>query len=73
MVDAMYQKLGTTIGYQAAQVHAQLGEKDKAFADLGNALAARDGGLLYLKMDPLLDPIRGDPRYAALVRKLNFP
>lgn len=72
-VDQMYEKLGITIGYQAAQVHAQLGEKDKAFADLGNALAARDGGLLYLKMDPLLDPIRDDPRYAALVSKLQFP
>jgi len=73
MIDQMYKKLGLTIGFQAAQVHAQLGKTDEAFADLQNALDVRDGGLLYLKMDPLLDPIRGDPRYAALVSKLNFP
>ena len=33
----------------------------------------KDAGLIYLKVDPFLDPIRNDPRYAALLRRLNFP
>ena len=46
---------------------------DRAFTEFNNAINARDAGLFYLKMDPFLDPIRSDPRYAALLRRLNFP
>jgi len=59
--------------YQYAQIYAQLGEKDRAFAELGQAWAQRDAGLASLNVDPLLDPLRGDPRFAAIVKKLNFP
>ena len=69
----MKAQFGAADSYQLAQVRTQLGQKDQAFAELNNGFAARDPGLMYLKMDPLLDPIRGDPRYAALVSKLNFP
>jgi hypothetical protein len=30
-------------------------------------------GMQTLKVDPFLDPIRNDPRYAALLKRLNFP
>jgi len=43
------------------------------FAELENAVKAKDPGLTYLKVDPFLDPIRGDPRYSALVTRLRFP
>jgi hypothetical protein len=33
----------------------------------------KDPGLTSLKSDPLLDPIRGDRRYAILLKKLDFP
>jgi serine/threonine-protein kinase len=68
-----YRQYGAIWSYQYAQIRAQLGQTDRAFAELGNAIAARDAGLIYLKADPFLDPIRGDPRYAALLRKLKFP
>lgn len=64
---------GSAVSFQYAAVQAQLGQIDHAFAELDNAVAAKDSGLIYLKSDPFLDPIRGDPRYAALVSKLNFP
>lgn len=64
---------GSSVSYQYALIHAQLGDKDRAFAELSNALAERDPGLFGLQTDPFLDPIRSDPRYAALVEKLNFP
>ena len=64
---------GDTDSYQYAQIYAQLGDNDRAFAEFDNAIRAIDSGLSYLKVDPFLDPIRNDLRYAALLRKLNFP
>jgi TolB-like protein/tetratricopeptide (TPR) repeat protein len=58
--------------YQIAEVHAWRGESDQAFAWLEKAMAARDGGLLLLQWDPLLARIRGDPRMAALQRRMNL-
>jgi tetratricopeptide (TPR) repeat protein len=73
MISQMKQQIGATASYQYGEIYAQLGDRDRAFAELDNAFRAKDGGLLYLKVDPFLDPIRGDPRYAALLRRLNFP
>lgn len=64
---------GSSVSYQFAVIHAQLGDKDRAFAELGNALAVKDPGLVGLKTDAFLDPIRDDPRYRQLLGKLNFP
>lgn len=73
LLSRMKQMFGLTASYQYAQIHAQLGQNDQVFAELDNALVAKDPGLVYLKMDPFMDPIRGDPRFAAMVRKLDFP
>ena len=67
------QQYGATYSYQYGQIYAQLGDADRAFAEFDNAIAVKDTGLVYLKGDPFLGPIRGDPRYAALLKKLNFP
>jgi hypothetical protein len=32
-----------------------------------------DGGLIYLKHDRMVASLRGDPRYAALLKRLNLP
>jgi serine/threonine-protein kinase len=69
----MMQLYGASTSFQYCEIYAQLGDKDRAFAELDKATQAKDSGLAYLKMDPFLDPIRGDPRYAALLRRLNFP
>lgn len=69
----MKREFGPVANYQYAQIRAQLGHKEEAFAELDAALASRDPGLINLRVDPFLDPIRNDQRYAALVRKLNFP
>lgn len=70
---ALNKQSGGTASYQNAEIYTQLGDKDRAFAELDKAVQTKDSGLSYLKVDPFLDPIRGDPRYAALVRRLNFP
>ena len=61
------------LGIDLAQVHAQRGELDLAIAVLERRAADRDGRLVQLPGDPLLDPLRGDPRFKALLVRLNFP
>jgi TolB-like protein/Flp pilus assembly protein TadD len=61
------------LAYQFAQIHAQQGQANEAIASLRKAILIRDSGLRQLPTDPFLDPLRGDPRFAALVQKINFP
>jgi adenylate cyclase len=58
--------------YQIAEVYAWRGEKDKAFEWLERAYSQQDGGLVDLKGDFQLASLRPDPRYRAMLRKLNF-
>jgi hypothetical protein len=55
-----------------ARLHLVLGDFDGAFEWLERAYAERRGWLTYLKVEPLLDPIRGDPRFGELVRKMRL-
>lgn len=55
-----------------ALVHAALGEADQAFAALGRAFAARDVHLVYLRVDPKWEPLRGDPRFGGLLQRCGF-
>jgi len=63
---------GDANAYQEAQIHAQWGDRDAAFAALDTASRLDDGGLLLLKVDPLLDPLRGDPRFAARLARMGL-
>jgi len=56
-----------------AQAYAQLGEKDQAMAWLEKAYDERDGFVAYIKTWPEYDPLRGDPRFQALLRRMKFP
>ena len=56
-----------------ARVYAWRGEKDQAFEWLERAYEVRDDGLPWLKIDPGLRSLRSDPRYKALLRKMNLP
>jgi len=67
------QLYGVNPSYQYSQINVQLGNVDGAFAELDNAIQVKDAGLTSLKTDPFLDPIRNDRRYAALLKRLNFP
>ena len=58
--------------YEIALVYAGLGNKQQAFRWLEEAYAAHDVGLLYLKIDPCLDPLRSDPRFDDLVRRVGL-
>jgi hypothetical protein len=66
-------KNGYSSAYKVAQLYADLGNKDQAFKWLDTAYRERDFNLIGLKTDFLLDPLRSDPRFAELVRKVGLP
>jgi tetratricopeptide (TPR) repeat protein len=56
-----------------AVVYAGLGETDRAFTSLDKAYELRDSGIVFMKVDPLFDPLRSDPRFQALLRRIGLP
>jgi TolB-like protein len=56
-----------------AEVYAYRREPDKAFFWLDRSYAQRETGLRYINRNPYLVNLRDDPRFAALLRKLNLP
>jgi len=59
--------------YSIAEVYAFRNQSDEAFEWLDRAYAKHDDGLIETKVDPLLKSLHNDPRYAALLKKLNLP
>jgi tetratricopeptide (TPR) repeat protein len=55
-----------------AMGYAAVGDLDKAFAALERAYQARSAGLIYLHLDPGYEPLRADPRYVELVRRIGL-
>jgi TolB-like protein/tetratricopeptide (TPR) repeat protein len=72
-IASIKQQYGDAASYQYGQIYAQLGETDQAFAALERAWQIRDSGLLWVKVDAMLDPLRHDVRFDDLVRRLGFP
>ena len=56
-----------------AAIYAGLGEKDKAFAELQKAYDAGEYWLTWFKIDPMMNPLHDDPRFAELVKRLKLP
>ena len=59
----------------AAQIaigYPGLGDRDAAFEWLERAYAERSQALNFLKMDPVYDSLRADPRYADLARRIGL-
>jgi adenylate cyclase len=61
-----------TASYQRAQVAAQQDEPEQAFRWLEHALAQRDLGISTMLTDPLLAPLRSDPRYRELLERVGL-
>jgi DNA-binding SARP family transcriptional activator/TolB-like protein/Tfp pilus assembly protein PilF len=59
--------------YAVALVYTALGERDQAFAWLDRAVQERTHWLLWLNRDRRWDPIRSDPRFGSLVRRVGLP
>ena len=70
-LDELIPRFAADAAYQIAEMYAWRGDPDRAFEWLEKARTQRDTAMFWLKTDPLLRKIRGDPRYAALVRKID--
>ena len=68
-IEELKQELDTA--FDLAEIYAQLGEKDQAFAWLERAYKERSFMMLYLKSAPNLDPLRSDRRFADLLRRVG--
>jgi tetratricopeptide (TPR) repeat protein len=69
-----YKKIvGDDRPYRIATVYAQWGNAQAALRWLDRAVQAHDIYLSHLKVDPLLDPIRSEPQFKALVARMKFP
>ncbi len=60
-----------TAAFDMAEIFAQLGNKDQAFAWLERAYQERSFMMMYLKVTPNLDPLRSDPRFADMLRRVG--
>ena len=56
-----------------AEVYASLGDKDEAIRWLEKGYRERDAWLALLKVWPAFDPLRSDPRFQDLLKRMNFP
>jgi serine/threonine protein kinase len=59
-------------GIDRAELFARVGDKDRAFDELAFAIGARDHRVTQLKVNPALDPLRADPRFAELLRRMKL-
>jgi len=59
--------------YWIGMIYAGLDEKDEAFAWFEKAYQERSWWLMFIKMDPLVDSLRSDPRFTDLMRRIGFP
>ena len=70
---AMMERRPDLWAYTRAAYHAALGEKDEAFSELNKAYENRESFLIRLKVDPRLDSLRSEARFADLVRRVGLP
>jgi tetratricopeptide (TPR) repeat protein len=58
--------------YHIAVIHAALGETDQAFDWLARACDAQSEALIWFALDPMLDPLRPDPRFARILARIGL-
>ena len=59
--------------YDLAGFYAELGDKENAFARLNQSLEDREQYIGFIKLDPFMNPLREDPRFPEIVKKLGLP
>jgi Tfp pilus assembly protein PilF len=58
--------------FMLALLYIVLGEGDRAFESLEEAFRSRDTDLSYLKIEPILDTVRSDPRYKTMLKRIGL-
>ena len=63
---------GYVLPFNRALVYLGLGDHERALDYLEQTYAAHSQWLEFFKMDRIFDPLRSEPRFIALMKKLNF-
>lgn len=71
-LDELIAKWSSSGAYNIARVYAERGDRDRAFEWLGRAVDQRDGGLSMVRADPFFTALRSDPRWPALLARVNL-
>jgi hypothetical protein len=58
--------------YLLAKLYTSLGDRDQAITWLERLYGARTGLVVYLKVQPHFDPLRGEPRFQTLLKKAGL-
>jgi TolB-like protein/class 3 adenylate cyclase/Flp pilus assembly protein TadD len=58
--------------YWVAAIYTALGDQEQAFTWLERGYQERDGAMVFIKVDPTLDPLRSDSRFSALLKKMRL-
>ena len=72
---AWYQKIAKIPGasYTRAEALVRMGDNDRALENLADAIKLRtDHRVTQIKVNPILDPLRSDPRFTELLRRMNL-
>jgi TolB-like protein/Tfp pilus assembly protein PilF len=67
---ALQSRYGDAANYQVAEIYAQVGMINESIAALELAWTKRDSGLGGMRVDPLMDPLRKDPRFSKITDRL---
>jgi serine/threonine protein kinase/Tfp pilus assembly protein PilF len=59
--------------YNIAMLYAGLADKEQTIFWLQKGYEQRDDDMIYMKIEPVFDPIRSDPRFQDLIRRVGFP
>lgn len=59
--------------YYIAMAYLAVGDRDKAFEWFERSIEGRNEFLIWFGTEPKLEPLRSDPRYLAILRKINVP
>lgn len=65
-------KHGRNASFELAVAYSNLGDKDRAFQWLEKSYQEHSGWMAELKINPMNDPLRADPRFQALVRRMKL-
>ena len=66
-------KFGKESAYDIARAYAWSDQQSGTFAWLERSFQRHESDLVSIKYDPIMNPVRGDPRYKALLHKMNLP
>ncbi len=61
------------MGFELGLIHLDLGDRDRALASLERGVDDHSQVQGYLNVEPALDPLRDDPRFRAISRRLSAP